>query len=311
MPRSCCVDILLATYNGANNLGSQIDSILEQSHENFRLIIRDDSSSDCTLEIISNYNDSRIILVQDGFGNVGVSENFKILLKHATSEYVMFSDQDDVWFPEKIAKMLSFIVNIDSGQIPCLAYSSGIVVDSKLQPFKNVKHTAYQPISSLESGFFLNGGVQGCAMIFNKKLYTSVLDQDFNWYLHDQAITLFALCFGRVYFYNEPLFYYRQHSFNVVGFKKQSLLKTILKYLFEKEESFLVKSSVRDSVRSFYNTYGQSLSIEKRNSMQDYLSIENGKVVDFLYSCGKHGWDLNGSKIRLLVKALLCKRFVE
>ena len=78
------VDILLATYNGARFLKEQLDSILNQTHIEFRLIISDDKSTDKTRAIIEEYaaKDSRIEYYFQK-KNLGVIKNFEFLLKKA------------------------------------------------------------------------------------------------------------------------------------------------------------------------------------------------------------------------------------
>ena len=101
------IDVLLATYNGEKYLKEQIDSILNQTYKNIRLIISDDCSKDKTREILKQYEEkeSRIkVFYQEK--NLGYIKNFEFLLKQVENEYYMLSDQDDVWLPEKIEKSL-------------------------------------------------------------------------------------------------------------------------------------------------------------------------------------------------------------
>ena len=99
------IDILMATYNGEKYLQEQIDSILEQSYGNFRLLISDDMSQDGTREILNKYveKDKRVVVfLQEK--NLGVMQNFEFLMKQVESEYFMFSDKDYVWQKDKIKK---------------------------------------------------------------------------------------------------------------------------------------------------------------------------------------------------------------
>ena len=77
------VSIAMSSYNGERFIKEQIDSILEQSHSNFELIITDDGSSDTTIEIIKNYqkNDTRIKLYQNEV-NLGFVQNFGKAISH-------------------------------------------------------------------------------------------------------------------------------------------------------------------------------------------------------------------------------------
>ncbi|EEY35290.1 glycosyltransferase, partial [Pseudoleptotrichia goodfellowii] len=100
------IDILLATYNGEKYLEEQLYSILNQSYPNINLLIRDDGSKDKTVDIIKKYaqKDERIKFIEDDLGNLGFLKNFEKLLEHSEENYIMFSDQDDIWNPDKIEK---------------------------------------------------------------------------------------------------------------------------------------------------------------------------------------------------------------
>ena len=122
------VDILLATYNGEKYIREQIDSILNQTYKEFRLLISDDGSTDGTRDILNEYKakDDRIeIFMQEE--NLGVVKNFEFLLKKVEAKYYMFSDQDDIWKDEKIEKSLK---KIEEGFD--LVYSDLEVVDENL-----------------------------------------------------------------------------------------------------------------------------------------------------------------------------------
>ncbi len=98
------VDILLATYNGAAFLEAQLDSILAQTHKNWRLVIRDDGSTDKTPEILEAFwtrHPDKANVLRDADGDLGLVQNFSRLLEHVSAQYAAFCDQDDVWKPEK------------------------------------------------------------------------------------------------------------------------------------------------------------------------------------------------------------------
>ncbi|MBD3843608.1 MAG: glycosyltransferase, partial [Campylobacterales bacterium] len=86
------IDILLATYNGEKFLAEQIDSILTQTVTEWKLIIRDDGSTDRTSAIIQQYRDrhpDKIVWLQDNDFKLGVTKNFERLLKYSDGEYIM------------------------------------------------------------------------------------------------------------------------------------------------------------------------------------------------------------------------------
>ena len=98
------IDILMATYNGEKYLDTQINSILNQTEQNFRLLICDDHSRDGTGALIEKFSreyPSKIFIVKSE-KNLGAKANFSFLMQHATADYIMFADQDDFWQEEKI-----------------------------------------------------------------------------------------------------------------------------------------------------------------------------------------------------------------
>lgn len=252
------VDVLLATYNGEKYLKEQIDSILGQTHSDFRLLISDDGSTDDTRKILEEYKnkDSRIqVFFQES--NLGVVKNFEFLLKKVESKYYMFSDQDDIWKAEKIEKSLNKIENDNCD----LVYSDLEVVDEKL----NVTYESYWKLKGIYNkikkynnfeSLYLNNFVTGCTIISKKELIDTYLPlpNTSKYVLHDYWISLILSQNGKIDYIEEPLIKYRQHKNNKVGSKKKSNeLRTIdeirklfievkkehFKVFIENEEKFL------------------------------------------------------------------------
>src|SRR5260221_9001719 len=103
------IDILLATYDGEKYLKQQLDSLLAQTYENIRIIIRDDASQDGTKEIIQEYGKRYPNKIYPLFGKerLGVKANFSKLMEVSSSPYVMFADQDDIWMSSKVEQTLA------------------------------------------------------------------------------------------------------------------------------------------------------------------------------------------------------------
>ena len=98
------VCILLAAYNGAAYIRQQIDSILQQDYPNIQLVLSDDGSQDGTQEILAEYEakyPGRVIWHQSGKRFGKAQTHFMHLLRtFHDADYIMFSDQDDVWHPD-------------------------------------------------------------------------------------------------------------------------------------------------------------------------------------------------------------------
>lgn len=130
------VTVLLSAYNGANFIGQQLDSLLLQTSKNFVVHVRDDGSTDETGDIVDLYalkNPGVVFHVLDDLGNLGAANSFLALLNHVKEPaYVMFCDQDDVWFPDKIEKFLSRIREVESDRpsgTPVLVFGDMVVTD--------------------------------------------------------------------------------------------------------------------------------------------------------------------------------------
>lgn len=128
--------VLMSVYNGEFYLQEQIDSVLEQKDIDVHLLIRDDGSSDNSVNIIkmNAYKDSRVRLIEGE--NIGCTKSFMALCKEALScavkyDFYSFCDQDDIWFENKLVKSVSVLSSFDS-HAPCLYMATSIATDEKL-----------------------------------------------------------------------------------------------------------------------------------------------------------------------------------
>ena len=220
------VDILLATYNGARFLKEQLDSILNQTYSDFRLIISDDKSTDKTKAIIEEYakKDSRIeYYIQEN--NLGVIRNFEFLMKKVENKYFMFSDQDDIWKENKIEKSLEVMEKEDAD----LVYSDLEVVDRDL----NTIYKSYWKLKGLDNkvkkyndfaALYLNNFITGCTMLCKKNFIDLILPlpTKSKYVLHDYWVALIVSQHGKMAYIKEPLIKYRQHKDNKIGSRKRS-----------------------------------------------------------------------------------------
>ena len=114
------IDILLATYNGEKYLAQQLDSILNQSYQDFIIRIHDDNSIDGTIDIIKKYQmryPEKIKYLDDNISTGSAKNNFEYLLNKSDAQYIMFSDQDDIWLQNKIELSIEKIINIEKTSI--------------------------------------------------------------------------------------------------------------------------------------------------------------------------------------------------
>ena len=109
------VSVVMATYNGEKYIREQLDSIISQTYPIHELIIQDDCSTDHTVEICRSYAARYpFIHIYQNEHNLGFNKNFETATMRATGDFVALSDQDDIWFKDKIAKQVAAIGDHDA-----------------------------------------------------------------------------------------------------------------------------------------------------------------------------------------------------
>lgn len=221
------IDILLATYNGEKYLKEQIDSILNQTYKNIKLIVSDDGSNDNTIEILKEYEkkDERIELYFQE-RNLGVVKNIEFLLSKVQSPFFMLADQDDYWMKEKVEKSLEKIK--ESGTD--LVFGDLEVVDEKLEtiyPSFNDYMLLTRKIKKYIGDYKINylyNCVTGCTVLAKKEIieYILPLPSTSKHLIHDYWIGLMVALNGKISYMPEKYIKYRQHGNNQVGTKKIS-----------------------------------------------------------------------------------------
>lgn len=222
------IGILLATYNGGRYINQLLASIRSQSHTDFRLYVRDDGSTDDTVDIVTRASrqDDRIRIVDDGRGNQRVVQNFARLMEHALADGCLatfFSDQDDVWHSDKVETGVRELKRMEAQHgttAPILVHSDLEVVDSELKPlhpsfiqFSGITNNLEQPLQTL----LVQNFVTGCTMLANRPLLEAALPIPKEAVMHDWWLALCAASLGEISFLDQPTIKYRQHEDNQVG----------------------------------------------------------------------------------------------
>jgi len=212
------IDILLATYNGEKYVGPQIDSLLQQSFTEWKLLIRDDGSTDGTRRICAEFatrRPERIRLLADG-DHWGVLGNFNRLLRESAADYVMFCDQDDVWLPEKVEHTLAAMRELEmecGAHTPILVYSDSRVVDEDLGTIApSSSRWTHRATHSSLGRICMELPLFGHQMMINRaltKLAGPIPEEFVSW---DWWFPMVATVLGRIRFVDEPLVLWRRHA---------------------------------------------------------------------------------------------------
>jgi glycosyltransferase involved in cell wall biosynthesis len=217
----------MATYNGECYLNYQIESIMGQSFEDWTLYIRDDGSSDSTVEIVREYckKDSRIMLVDDEIKHRGAKKSFIWLLENIHSEYYMFSDQDDIWLPHKIESTYLKMLEMESVNptTPILVHTDLAIADEDGFVVKGSRYKydkLYPDWLDKLNWFIVSYRICGNTIMLNDKAKVVALPFDDRIYMHDWWVVLMTLKMGGVVCnLKKSTILYRQHRQQVVGLK--------------------------------------------------------------------------------------------
>ncbi len=213
------VEILMCTYNGEDFIELQIQSILDQSHADFKLIIVDDNSNDRTVEIIKklSLNDKRIELHQNK-KNLGYFNNFQNGLDLVKSDYLFFSDQDDIWAENKVATQLADLMIEDDSVL--MNFSNSYLLYDKTQSRTNYEtnrdSNKIKTYYSSPIELALRNIVSGHTILIRSNQIPSIkkslskLTDTKNLYF-DYVLTLILLDLGRIKYINASFVYFRQH----------------------------------------------------------------------------------------------------
>ena len=221
----------------------QIQSFLNQTYTNWRLIVRDDGSTDLTIEIleelVETYKD-KIIFYRGK--NTGIIKSFEWLLAQSDADYIMFSDHDDVWMENKIEVTLLKMKEMEAGygEMPLLVFTDLKVVNEDLELVsESFWKYARLDVKLLSDFNFLGicNCVNACTIMINRKAKEICLPFSDKAKMHDAWIALKICKYGVIGHVDKSTILYRQHSNNVFGAGKEEF-KTTTNYLISRLKLF-------------------------------------------------------------------------
>jgi len=300
------VDILMATYNGGKYLRNQLLSLQQQTHKDWILWVRDDGSTDDTMVILLEFaeSDDRIKIVGKTRGErLGPGGNFLGLTKYSTADYVIFCDQDDIWFEKKLEILVDFAEKNFDADIPCLVYCDAYGY-SDAEGVITIDSVSKSHANSLREFLFFNGGYQGCSMLFNQRLCIMATEYRANYYfLHDDVVALLAHCFGRVCFMPKKLMLYRQHESNATGNINHDF-SSHLRRIFNRN-LFVLSAKHYSEKKSFYSAYKDDMDDNSNRLFAAYLSFPQKGLLGRILIIILNRFSIGGSMSRLLIKTIL------
>ncbi|MFZ7131417.1 MAG: glycosyltransferase [Eubacteriales bacterium] len=211
------VIVLLSTYNGEKYLNAQLMSILNQRDIQVKLIIRDDGSTDSTIQLLKKFMIDYRDNINCCFGeNLGIHKSYDYLYRHAPSgDYYAFADEDDVWDTDKLSIAIQMLEKNNAD----FYASASSLVDKSLKPLyrttankEKVEHYQYS------SSKILSPGAQGCTIVITNKLRNLLITYTPSVIFgHDTYITIVAYYLVKCVYDNQSHMKYRQHDNSWTG----------------------------------------------------------------------------------------------
>lgn len=303
------VNILMSTYNGQKFLAEQIRSIQEQSYTDWTLFIRDDGSSDNTKEILKDFEhqDSRIHLIDsDKSDNLGVIKSFHKLVNHDRADYYFFSDQDDVWLPNKLELSLKEAQNY-LADLPLMVYMDLKVVNQDLEIMTEsmVKSQSHHANTELVQELTENTVTGGVAMINNA--LAEMWQETDDILMHDWYLALLASAFGNLVFIDQPGELYRQHSDNVLG--ARTLSKRFKKWIRPHILFAVYWDLIKNSQKQARHLLQMPLSQSNRELIEAFVTIMDKSMLERFRILRKYGLRKNKAFHTLVFTTLIVTKF--
>lgn len=298
------IDILLASYNGADYIAQQLRSLQSQSFTDWRLTVHDDGSTDGTADIVKRFeaDDPRIRLVEDGVRLGSAQANFMHLLQYADAPFCAFCDQDDIWLEDKLERMYHALAGQDQSR-PQMVWSNSYVYSMDTGDISGFA-TLWNP-QDLRELLFANAGIQGCALMFNDALRRLCADAPDFVAMHDHLFTLAAVTFGQLHCVPRRLMLYRRHGAAVTGATLKNRTER-LHHFFDAGKT-VIDGKHLQAIHSFYDKYAPLMTDEAKAVFVDFFKFENEGKFKSLVHALRSNYRLFGKRHILLLKILLRK----
>lgn len=264
------IEVVLPTYNGADYLEQQLASIYDQSVRPQQVLIRDDGSTDGTLDLLIQIKyryGNWVRILPSSEGNIGCIANTNRLLQATTASYIALADQDDIWFACKLERSLAMIKQLEARhgcEIPLLVHSDLKLVDANCNNLgcTYLQRQRLNPLRCGPADLALTNVVTGCSVILNRALLQRALPIPNEVAMHDWWLALVASVFGEIAFLDNPTLAYRQHGSNVLGaqgFGFRYWITRIRELLAGPPDKLSVSKALRQA-QTFEQCYGVCLS---------------------------------------------------
>ncbi|WP_428218047.1 glycosyltransferase family 2 protein [Enterococcus avium] len=261
------VAIIMSTYNGERYIEEQLKSILNQTYKNIDIYIRDDCSTDGTVKIIEKYRSCSRLHFIKGEKNMGYPEGFYYLMNQdIEADYFSFSDQDDVWEPEKIERAVDNLERMNKN-VPLLYFAAYDLCDQYLNHIKVLPNIKFTP--SFRNSLFQCLAL-GYTMVMNKKAKDICANRrSVKTVSKDVWIGMICSGLGEVIFDNRSCAKYRRNdgAFSVSNTNFLSVQKERFYKLF-KNNGF---NNINKLMVEFFEVFEDELPDERKKELELFM----------------------------------------
>ena len=276
--------VLMSTYNGELFLQQQINSIIKQKNVDVEIIVRDDGSTDKTIDILEDYQRQGLLSYYTG-NNLKPQYSFLHLLRHAPKcKYYAFADQDDVWLEDKLYAGIQAICSYDHQ--PALYTCQTQMTNQDLE---KIPTPQLHPLCTFGESL-VYAYASGCTMIFNDSFRNIVMAYQPTYIdMHDWWMMSIATAMkAHIVFDHDAHILYRQHAKNVKG-----LNDTKIKEWKQRIQRILHKQQIRyHTALELSNGYYAQLPQESKDLLdlfiksKRHLKYRLRLLMDSRYRCG-------------------------
>lgn len=265
------VNILMATYNGSKYIEAQLDSIIQQTYDNIDIYIRDDGSTDNTVQVIEEYiqqnkSNKKIVLLDNQGQNLGCPYSFyEIFRRCEPAKYYSMCDQDDVWYPEKIAWAVERLEQEDDNHV-LVYYTASDYSDADGNLIR--KSPQQKEHLRLTDVLYYTPG-SGFTMLINEAAREKLLlDVELGPELHDRWLIRGGVCFGKVIYESRSTASHIRHESAVTAGDagNMNLLLNFVKSELAGDDA----KKEKEALRFFEKTFAKELGKEEQKILRTF-----------------------------------------
>jgi glycosyltransferase involved in cell wall biosynthesis len=269
------ISIALCTYNGEKFLCEQLGTLVGQTYPNLEIVIVDDASTDQTWSILKEFADCYpSIRLFSNSTNLGYQRNFERAFGLCRGEYILVSDQDDIWEKDKVAKLQEAVGD------NLLIYHDSTFTDEAANDLGMKMSDKFHMVEGNDSmPFLFFNCVSGHSLMFRRDLLPHILPFPSNC-MYDQYIAFVASNRGELKFLPESLVKYRQHQNNstdILGRKKEKNSLKVARDRMIRENNWLKICS--EAKQYPKDQLAKKLYESGKNRTNNFLNIKFGFLI--------------------------------